>query len=75
MSEAIFNLMFYSGIREGELRPTDRLFTCTKSYLSHEMIRGCRLSGVKKIYVVKEINFTLPQKFPQDALLKKLFED
>lgn len=113
MSEAIFNLMFYSGIREGELlaltlkdfnfekntvdinksyvrfngedliqtpktpkskrvitlpiqtmeiiknyagklysyRPTDRLFTCTKSYLSHEMIRGCRLSGVKKIRV------------------------
>ncbi|MBE6701694.1 MAG: site-specific integrase, partial [Ruminococcaceae bacterium] len=27
------------------------LFTCTKSYLSHEMIRGCRLSGVKKIRV------------------------
>lgn len=113
MSEAIFNLMFYTGIREGELlaltlsdfnfekntvdinksyvrfngedliqtpktpkskrvitlpvqtmeiikkyagklygySPTDRLFTCTKSYLSHEMIRGCRLSGVKKIRV------------------------
>lgn len=34
-----------------EYRPTDRLFTCTKRYLSHEMIRGCRLSGVKKIRV------------------------
>lgn len=34
-----------------DYRPTDRLFTCTKSYLSHEMIRGCKLSGVKKIRV------------------------
>jgi len=31
--------------------PSDRLFTCTKSYLSHEMIRGCNLSGVKRIRV------------------------
>lgn len=28
---------------------TDRLFMITKSYLEHEMIRGCELSGVKKI--------------------------
>ena len=27
----------------------DRLFMITKSYLEHEMIRGCSLSGVKKI--------------------------
>ena len=31
--------------------PTDRLFTCTKSYLSHEMIRGCQISGVKRIRI------------------------
>ena len=33
------------------LQPDDRLFPYTKSYLSHEMIRGCKLSGVKKIRV------------------------
>lgn len=27
----------------------DRLFTVTKSFLEHEMIRGVELSGVKKI--------------------------
>jgi integrase len=31
------------------MMPTDRLFMITKSYLEHEMIRGCELSGVKKI--------------------------
>ena len=28
-----------------------RLFTFTKSYLHHEMDRGCKLSGVKRIRV------------------------
>lgn len=113
MSEAIFSLMFFSGVRAGELLALtlddfdfnkntveisksyarfngrdliqtpktpkskriitlpeqtmniiknyaeniegycsgDRLFLCTKSYLSHEMARGCALSGVKKIRV------------------------
>ena len=113
LSEVLFNILFFSGIREGELlaltlndfdffkntvdinktfirfngtdliqspktpkskrivtlpqetmdlvkkyadklydySPTDRLFTCTKSYLSHEMIRGCRISGVKRIRI------------------------
>jgi integrase len=31
------------------MMPQDRLFSITKSYLEHEMIRGVELSGVKKI--------------------------
>ncbi len=31
------------------MKATDRLFPFTKSYLEHEMIRGVKLSGVKKI--------------------------
>ncbi len=31
--------------------PNERLFEVTKYYLSHEMIRGCKLSGVRKIRV------------------------
>lgn len=31
------------------MMPSDRLFMVTKSYLEHEMLRGCELSGVKKI--------------------------
>lgn len=33
------------------LQPTDRLFPYTKSFLSHEMIRGCKKTGVKKIRI------------------------
>ena len=29
----------------------ERLFPVTKSYLSHEMIRGCKNTGVKKIRI------------------------
>ena len=29
----------------------ERLFPVTKSYLSHEMIRGCKITGVKKIRI------------------------
>ncbi len=32
-----------------ELQPTDRLFPYTKYFFSHEMTRGCKKSGVKKI--------------------------
>lgn len=32
-------------------RTNDRLFTCTKHYLKHEIERGCKLSGVKRIRV------------------------
>ena len=31
--------------------PSGRLFGQTKSYLLHEMVRGCKLSGVKRIRV------------------------
>jgi len=34
-----------------ELQPDDRLFPYTKSFLNHEMLRGCKKSGVKKIRV------------------------
>ena len=34
-----------------DYKPTDRLFAVTKSYLTHEMQRGCKLSGVKKIRI------------------------
>lgn len=33
------------------IMPRDRLFQITKSYLEHEMIRGVKLSGVKKIRI------------------------
>ena len=31
--------------------PTDRIFLVTKSFLHHEIERGCKLSGVKKIRI------------------------
>lgn len=34
-----------------EIAPTDRLFPVTKYALSHEMKRGCELSGVKRIRI------------------------
>ncbi len=33
------------------LKPTDRLFPITKKYLFHEMERGCKETGVKKIRI------------------------
>ena len=33
------------------LKPTDRLFPVTKHYLSHEMDRGCKAAGVKRIRI------------------------
>lgn len=38
----------YVGMLYG-IMPDDRLFHTTKSYLEHEMTRGCELSGIKKI--------------------------
>lgn len=49
-SFAIFELLYWCGIREGEalaLMPED--FDFGKSYLYHEMDRGCKASGVKRI--------------------------
>ena len=37
--------MFY------EIEESERLFSFTKSYLGHEMERGCKVSGVKKIRI------------------------
>ena len=37
--------MYYS------LKPKDRIFPVTKHYLKHEMVRGCKASGVKQIRV------------------------
>ena len=34
-----------------DYNPKDRLFQVTKFYLTHEMERGCKLSGVKKIRI------------------------
>lgn len=34
-----------------DYNPSDRLFPTTKSYLTREMVRGCKLSGVKKIRI------------------------
>lgn len=34
-----------------EIQLDDRLFPYTKSFLNHEMLRGCKKSGVKKIRV------------------------
>ncbi len=34
-----------------EIQPNDRLFPYTKHFLNHEMLRGCKKSGIKKIRV------------------------
>ncbi len=34
-----------------DIKPDERLFTVTKSYLNHEMERGAKQAGVKKIRV------------------------
>ena len=34
-----------------DIQPDERLFTVTKSYLNHEMVRGAKQAGVKRIRV------------------------
>lgn len=34
-----------------KLKPTDRIFQITKSYLYHEMKRGSEIAGIKKIRI------------------------
>ena len=34
-----------------QVHPNDRIFPVTKYYLNHEMVRGCKESGVKKIRI------------------------
>lgn len=43
-------LQEYFGMLYGYMK-NDRIFQFTKSYLHHEMLRGCRESGVKKIRI------------------------
>ena len=40
----------YIGLQYG-IKPNDRLFTVTKSYLHHEMDRGAKAAGVKRIRI------------------------
>ncbi len=40
----------YIGLLYG-VKPTDRLFTVTKSYLHHEMTRGAKEQGIKRIRI------------------------
>lgn len=40
----------YIGMQYG-IKPNDRLFTVTKSYLHHEMDRGAKAAGVKRIRI------------------------
>ena len=37
--------------RQYELKPNNRIFTVTKSGMHHEMDRGCRETGVKRIRI------------------------
>lgn len=40
-----------NSIIEGKLKPTDRIFPITKSYLHHEMDRGSKAQEVKRIRI------------------------
>ncbi len=55
MEEKIIS-MYAKGMTTGDIEahlkdPKRRLFPYTKSFLSHEMLRGCKDSGVKKIRI------------------------
>jgi integrase len=43
------NLVREYRFRLYDYEPSERLFPNTKSYLKWEMVRGCKLSGVKRI--------------------------
>ena len=59
----------YTGMLYGLMRD-DRLLSITKSYLEHEMIRGCKLSGVKKIRLhdLRHSHVSLSQGYFWDSL-------
>ena len=52
------------------LRPEDRLIPYTKSYLGHEMARGTKASGVKKIRIhdLRHRHVSLSQGYFWDSL-------
>ena len=43
--------MFVMDYTEGEGRPDDRIFPISKAYLHHEMNRGAKAAGVKRIRI------------------------
>ena len=47
----ICQILVAEGYPLNSLKPTDRLFPVTKHYLSHEMDRGCKAAGVKRIRI------------------------
>lgn len=52
------------------LAPNERLFPITKSYLSHEMARGCKKTGVKRIRIhdIRHSHVSLSQGYFWDSL-------
>ena len=52
------------------LVPNERLFPITKSYLSHEMERGCKATGVKRIRIhdIRHSHVSLSQGYFWDSL-------
>ena len=38
-----------------QVHPNERIFPVTKYYLNHEMVRGCKASGVKKIRIGERV--------------------
>lgn len=51
-------------------KKNDRLFQITKSYLHHEMIRGAKISGVKRIRIhdIRHSHVSLSQGYFWDSL-------
>ena len=58
------------------LKPDDRLFPVTKHFLSHEMQRGCKVSGVKKIRIHdlrhSHVSLLIEMHFPPTAIANRL---
>ena len=58
------------------LKPDDRLFPVTKHFLSHEMQRGCKASGVKKIRIHdlrhSHVSLLIEMHFPPTAIADRL---
>lgn len=58
------------------LKDDDRLFPVTKYFLSHEMTRGCKASGVKKIRIHdlrhSHVSLLIEMHFPPTAIADRL---
>ena len=58
------------------LKPDDRIFPVTKHFLSHEMQRGCKASGVKKIRIHdlrhSHVSLLIEMHFPPTAIADRL---